>query len=358
LGKVADTPEQARAIAVEIGRPVVIKAQVLVGGRGKAGGIKVANTPDEAFIASKAILGMSIKGLTVKKVLVGEAVNIVKEYYAGIAFDRDHHGFTAIASASGGIDIEEVAAQTPEKITKLTIDPYVGFMPFQTRILCFAAGFEPAFALKAASIFTSMYRALLDHDADLVEINPLAQLADTSIVALDAKVTIDDNALFRHQDLLKYKEVEGEDPLEVEAKVKGIQFVRLDGDIAVVGNGAGLVMTTMDAVKRAGGKPANFLDLGGGASEEETRKALELLLKVPGLKSIFINVFGGITRGDEVAHALLKVYDELKPRLPMVIRMTGNRAKEGLELLKGSPFKTAEDMTSGAALAVRLAYNP
>ncbi len=355
-GDVAETPEQARMIAREIGKPVVVKAQVLVGGRGKAGGIQLARDPQEAYEKASSILGMSIKGLRVKKVLVTQAVTIKTEHYIGIVMDRDQQSYTAMACAEGGVDIEEVASRSPEKIAKFTLDPYTGFLPYQARGLVLRAGFDPPLTPKIGSIFVALYSALVANDADLVEINPLALTPTGEVFALDAKMTIDDNALFRHQDLLQFRELEGEDLLELEARSKGIAFVRLEGDIGIVGNGAGLVMATMDAVKNAGGRPACFLDLGGGSREEKVREALTLLLKMPTLKGIFINIFGGITRGDEVARGLLKVHAELHPAIPTVIRMTGTRAKEGLALLHDSPLIPVEDMEEGAKKIVQSCY--
>lgn len=355
-GDVAETPEQARMIAREIGKPVVVKAQVLVGGRGKAGGIQLARSPEEAYEKASSILGMSIKGLRVKKVLVTQAVTIKTEHYIGIVMDRDQQSYTAMACAEGGVDIEEVASRSPEKIAKFTLDIYTGFLPYQARGLVLRAGFDPPLTPKIGSFFVALYSVLVANDADLVEINPLALTPTGEVFALDAKMTIDDNALFRHQDLLQFRELEGEDPLELEARSKGIAFVRLEGDIGIVGNGAGLVMATMDAVKNAGGRPACFLDLGGGSREEKVREALTLLLKMPTLKGIFINIFGGITRGDEVARGLLKVHAELHPTIPTVIRMTGTRAKEGLALLHDSPLIPVEDMEEGAKKIVQSCY--
>ncbi|MFN4182380.1 MAG: ADP-forming succinate--CoA ligase subunit beta [bacterium] len=351
----ATTPEEVKEIVQAMGKPVVVKAQVLVGGRGKAGGIQLAQSAEEAEEKARNIFSLKIKGLPVKKVMVTEAVNIAKEYYLGIVVDRRNRTYTAMACAEGGIDIEELAFRAPEKIVKFPINPVEGFPPFLARQACFRAGFPPSFVPFIAGIFSMLFRVLIHYDADLLEINPLVQTAEDKILALDCKMTIDDNALIRHTDLLQYREITEEDPLEREAREKRIAYVRLDGDIGVVGNGAGLVMCTMDAVKSAGGQPACFLDLGGGSRAEVVRTALQILFQDPKIKSVFINIFGGITRGDEVAKGLLQVYEELKPKVPIIIRMTGTRAEEGLQILRNSPFIPAREMMEGAQKAVMMA---
>jgi len=352
---IATTPDEAANLADSFGYPIVLKAQVLVGGRGKAGGVKLAHSRDEVLTAATDILKLSIKGLPVRKLMVTPAVEIAREHYASIVLDRERRAFVAIFCEEGGVDIEEVAARNPAKIKKTTIDAGIGLQPFQVRSLLYSSDLPREVVPQITQIFLQLYRMMKAVDADLVEINPLAVTSDGKVIALDSKVTIDDNSLFRQPDLAGWRESEGEDPLEREAREQGIAYVKLDGNIGVVGNGAGLVMSTMDAVKNAGGAPACFLDLGGGAGEEATRRALSLLLKDSRLKSIFINIFGGITRGDIVARALLTVYEDLKPTIPIVIRMTGTRAAEGLALLEGSPLIPASDMSDGARKAVAAA---
>ncbi len=352
--EVAETPEAVFDAAKRMGKPVVIKAQVLVGGRGKAGGIRLANSPEEAKEKAEAIFQLRIKNLPVKKVLVTESVDIAEEYYLGIVLDRRNRCYTAMACSEGGVDIEELAARSPEKIVKYSINPTEGFPPFLARKICFSAGF-PAFLVPSiASIFSSLYDSMLHFDADLLEINPLVRTKSDRISALDCKMTIDDNGLIRHAELLTYREIAEEDLLEREAREKRIAYVRLEGNVGIVGNGAGLVMCTMDAVKAAGGKPACFLDLGGGSRAEVVRSALEILLKDQNVRSIFINIFGGITRGDEVAKGLIQVYNELAPKVPIVIRMAGTRSQEGLQILQKTPFITARAMQEGAKRAVEL----
>jgi succinyl-CoA synthetase beta subunit len=352
---VVTTPDEAVSAADSFGYPVVLKAQVLVGGRGKAGGVKLARSRDDAQTVASSILRLSIKGLPVKKLMVTPAVDIAREHYLGIVLDRERRAFTAMFCDEGGVDIEELAARDPGKIKKIAIDAGIGLQPFQVRCMLFSAGLAGEVIPQTAKMFLQLYRMMRSVDADLVEINPLVVTTAGEVMALDSKVTLDDNSLFRQAELTNWRESEGEDALEREAREQGIAYVKLEGDIGVVGNGAGLVMSTMDAVKNAGGAPACFLDLGGGAGEDATRRALALLLKDQRLKSIFINVFGGITRGDVVARALLSVHEELKPRVPIVIRMTGTRAQEGLALLKGSPLTPAADMSDGARKVVAAA---
>jgi len=354
-GAVCETPEEARDHAAALGAPVVIKAQVLVGGRGKAGGVKVARSPEEAFTAARAILGMDIKGLTVRRVLVEPALDIREEYYIGVALDRASQRNTVIVSASGGVDIEEVAEQTPGKIARQCVDPVIGFRSWHALDVAKRGGI-PAEALPGAvDLLQNLMRAYLESDAVLAEVNPLALTADGELVAADAKMVIDDNALFRQEELASLREDEGEDPIEAEARRRGIQYVRLDGDIGVIGNGAGLVMATIDEVRTAGGKAANFLDIGGGARAELVRNALEIVLMDPRVRCVFFNVFGGITRGDEVARGILAARESLEVRVPMVIRLAGTEAEAGRRLLDGSGLIPAETMQEAAAKAVELA---
>lgn len=350
--EVVTRAEEAVEKADSSGYPVVLKAQVLVGGRGKAGGVKLARSREECLRTAQEILSLTIKGIPVKKLMVTPAVEIAREHYLSVVLDRERRAFTAMFCEEGGVDIEEIAARDPQKIKKTTIDAGIGLQPYQVRTMLFEAGIAPESISAMTTIFLKLYRMMKAIDADLVEINPLVVTRQGEVLALDSKVTLDDNSLFRRTEFSGWREIEGENPLEREARDQGIAYVKLDGNIGVVGNGAGLVMSTMDAVKTAGGAPACFLDLGGGADEETTRRALTLLLKDSQLKSVFINIFGGITRGDVVARALLKVCEELKPRVPIIIRMTGTRAEEGLALLKGSGLIPVADMTEGARKAV------
>ncbi len=335
-GKVAFTPEEAREIAREIGKQVVIKAQVHVGGRGKAGGVKLADTPAEAEEVAKKILGMNIKGLTVKKVLVAEAAEIAKEYYAGLILDRSSQRVVMMVSREGGVDIEEVARENPEAIVKYPIDPDKGLRPFEARQIVLDAGLEGNLN-KLADVLVKLYKAYVGVDAFLAEINPLVVTRDGEIIAVDAKIDLDDNALFRHPDLAKLREVEAEHPLEIEAQNYGFAYVKLSGNIGILGNGAGLVMYTLDLVNRVGGKPANFLDIGGGAKADVVYNALKLLSKDPDVKGIFINIFGGITRADEVAKGVIKALEEGIVKVPIVMRVAGTAEEEAKKLLEGKP---------------------
>jgi len=335
-GKVAFTPEEAREIARQIGKRVVIKAQVHVGGRGKAGGVKLADTPAEAEEVAKKILGMNIKGLTVKKVLVAEAAEIAKEYYAGLILDRSSQRVVMMVSREGGVDIEEVARKNPEAIVKYPIDPDKGLRPFEARQIVLDAGLTGNLN-KLADVLVKLYQAYVGVDAFLAEINPLVVTESGEIIAVDAKIDLDDNALFRHPDLAKLREVEAEHPLEIEAQNYGFAYVKLSGNIGILGNGAGLVMYTLDLVNRVGGKPANFLDIGGGAKAEVVYNALKLLSKDPDVKGIFINIFGGITRADEVAKGVIQALEEGIVKVPVVMRVAGTAEEEAKKLLEGKP---------------------
>lgn len=353
-GKVASTPEEAAQVAAEIGGTVVVKAQVHVGGRGKAGGIKVAKTPEEAREVASKILGMDIKGLTVEKVLVEQAADIKEEYYIGITTDRAARRNIVMVSAAGGIDIEEVAAATPEKIAKLHLDPAIGLQDYQIRQLAFEANLPPAAIKGIGPFLKALYRVYLDFDCSLAEINPLVLTGEGKLIAADAKVDLDDNALFRHPELAQYQEAQEDDPIEAEAHKRGLTYVRLQGDIGIIGNGAGLVMTTLDVVEREGGKPANFLDIGGGAKAEVVTKAIDTVLLDKNVKGIFFNIFGGITRGDEVAKGMLEAIATMDIKVPIVVRLTGTRAAEGLALLEGSTLTPAATMQEGAQKIVAL----
>ena len=354
-GRVADSPEDAKRIAQDIGGKVAIKAQVHVGGRGKAGGIKIANTAEEAKEAAAAILGMDIKGLTVHKVLVEEAVEIETEYYIGMLIDRDTRKVIVMASAEGGVEIEEVAEATPEKIAKVWVDPAVGLQDYQIRELFFGAGFDRAYMKQATSFLRNLYACMIGVDADLAEINPLAITKDGRMIAADAKINIDENALYRHGDLAGWKESEEGNEIEEEAHRRGLQFVHLGGNIGIIGNGAGLVMTSLDVVSREGGKPANFLDIGGGAKADVVKNALDIVLMEPGLKGIMINIFGGITRCDEVAKGIIEATETLIINVPVVVRLAGTAEEEGRKILAQSKFTPATSMQEAAQKVVELA---
>ena len=300
-GAVATTADEARRAAEEIGSAVVVKAQVLVGGRGKAGGIKLAADPDEAAARAGEILGMDIRDHTVRRVWIETASDIASEYYFSITFDRGAKRPLFMLTTEGGVDIEEVAAKTPEAIARLHVDPLMGFLPFHARRLWFAAGIPAEETAQVAQIMERAYRAFIETDAMLVEINPLIVTPDGIVRALDAKYTVDDNALFRHPDIAAMRDVEAADPQEQMARERGVNYVKLDGDIGILGNGAGLVMSTLDVVALAGGRPANFLDVGGGAQADEIVTAMEVLLSDGKVRAVLFNVFGGITRCDEVA---------------------------------------------------------
>ena len=354
-GQVAQTPDEAYRIASELEGHVVVKAQVHVGGRGKAGGISVVKSPEEAKEAASRILGMNIKGLTVRKVLVEQAVEAEDEYYLGVTIDRSRKAIVIIASSEGGVDIEEVAAKTPEKISKVRSTPKEGFMPWQARALALSAGFDRRCIPQVGAYFSYPFRLFVENDAELAEINPLMLTEDGRVIAADAKITLDDNALFRHPEYAELWEAEGDDPLEQEARRRGLTYVKLNGDIGVIGNGAGLVMATIDAIKAEGGEAANFLDIGGGARAEVVQNALELILMDKDVKAILINVFGGITRCDEVAQGLIKAIESVDLDLPVVVRLVGTREKEGRALLSGTSVVAADTMVDAAKRIVAIA---
>ncbi len=343
-GKIATTAAEAEAIAAEFGVPVVIKAQVYVGGRGKAGGVKLAQTPAETREVAGRILGMDIKGLTVEKVLITPALDIKEEYYLGVILDRASQTLVALVSAAGGIDIEEVAEKEPEKIIRFPIDMRWGLLPMDARQLLARAGVPSVVVAKGGAILSQLVRACIESDATLAEINPLALTADGKVIAADAKIIIDDNALPRQKEYASWAEPEEANPLEYEAKEAGLTYVKLDGNVGVVGNGAGLVMTTLDMVARAGGKPANFLDIGGGAKAEVMKKALLFVARDPQVKGIVVNIFGGITRGDEVARGIILAQQELPAGMPIVARLAGTGEAEGRALLANAGLTWGSDM--------------
>jgi succinyl-CoA synthetase beta subunit len=347
-GKVASTPEEAEAIAREFGEPVVIKAQVYVGGRGKAGGIQFGDTPELARAAAQKVLGMDIKGLTVEKVLVTPKIEIAEEYYLGVALDRASQAPVAIVSAAGGVDIEQVAEEAPEKIIRKPIDVRWGLLPLDARNMLAQAGVPHMVVAKGGAILSALARAFMETDANLAEINPLALTKDGQVMAADAKIVIDDNALPRQQEYAAWAEPEEANPLEYQAKAEGLTYVKLDGDVGIIGNGAGLVMTTLDMVARAGGKPANFLDIGGGAKAEVMKKALLFVARDPQVKGILVNIFGGITRGEEVAKGIIMAQAELPKGMPIVARLSGTGEAEGRALLADAGLTWGTDMRDGA----------
>jgi succinyl-CoA synthetase beta subunit len=360
---VAHTATEARAAAqrfIDDGASgVVIKAQVLVGGRGKAGGVKLAGSPAEAERVADGILGMEIKGIAVRKVLVGPAADIVREFYLAAVLDRADRRILLMGSAEGGVEIEQVAAEHPEAIVRRHADSMLGLLDFQARQLAFAMGLAPH--LKAAvGIARGLVRTMVANDADLVEINPLAIIRENGpdgsaverLVCLDAKITLDDSALPRHPALESLRDPDEEDPADREAREAGLTFIKLDGTIGCMVNGAGLAMTTMDLVKRAGGEPANFLDIGGGARADKVAHAMRLILADPKVDAILVNIFGGITRGDEVARGLIEARAQQARDVPMVVRIVGTNAAEAATLLQEARFTTAESLDEAAAKAV------
>ena len=355
-GRIATSPAEAEDAARALGQgPWVVKAQVHSGGRGKAGGIKLAKTPEEARTHAKAILGMEIKGLRVEKVYVERAAKIAQELYLGITLDRDRRRPVVMLSTVGGMDIEEVAGATPEKIARGWPDPVLGLLAYEARALCFDAGVPDAQRDAVVDIAQRLYRTYDQTDATLLEINPLFIQEDGTVLAGDAKLDVDDNALFRQLELAKLREIAPDEAAEEKARALGFSYVQLEGDVGIIGNGAGLVMGTLDAVRNAGGRAANFLDVGGGAKEEVVRSALEIVLANPRVRSVFINIFGGITRGDEVAKGVLAVIASQPPKVPLVIRLSGTEAEAGRKLLEGAPLVSKATMDEAAAEAVRLA---
>jgi succinyl-CoA synthetase beta subunit len=354
-GDVATTPEEARRIAVRLGKRVVVKSQVLVGGRGKAGGIRLADNPNEAEKVADQILGMSIKGLTVKKVLLDEAVDIATEIYLGIVIDRAKRCPAIMASAEGGVEIEEVARATPERIVTLAIDPFLGLQPYQGRELAFGIGLSKELVRDFVRIAQGLYNAFVESDASLAEINPLVVTGEGRLLAVDGKMLLDDNALFRHFELAEMRDADEETPEEQEARRYGLSYVRLDGEIGCMVNGAGLAMATMDIIKLYGGEPANFLDIGGGAQAEKVSAALRIILSEPHVKAVLFNIFGGITRCDEVAKGILGALRDVRTEVPMVARLVGTNEEEGRQLLAKAEMATAATLPEAAQKAVAAA---
>jgi succinyl-CoA synthetase beta subunit len=354
-GRVAATASEARQIAEELGGRVVVKSQVLVGGRGKAGGIRLAKSSDEAEELATQILGMEIKGLPVRKVLIDEAANIKKEIYLGITNDRAARKPVMMASAAGGIDIEEVARTTPQKIIKVHIDPLLGLKDYQARDIAAEIDLPRDLWRSFGKIAHGLWNAYKRNDATLAEINPLVITTEDKLVAVDGKMVIDDSAIFRHPDLAEKRDLDIEVKAEIEARKYGLSFIKLDGDIGCMVNGAGLAMTSMDIIKLFGGEPANFLDIGGGASADKVAAAFRIILSDPNIKAILINIFGGITRGDVVAKGILNAMDEVKPNVPMVVRLVGTNAEEGQKLLADAKMITAGTLADAAQKAVAAA---
>jgi succinyl-CoA synthetase beta subunit len=353
-GEVAFTAEAAREIAAGISKPVMIKAQVHVGGRGKAGGIKPASNPEEAYQAASQILGMDIKGLTVKKVLVAEQKEIKSEAYFGVIVDRQSKKPVLMASAAGGIDIEEVAAKTPEEIVRVAVDPLLGILPFQAREVAYRVYSDGKIASQVSRIVGQLYQAFFQSGASLAEINPLVVTTDNEVWALDAKIVLDDNDLERYPDLQGLRDVDEEERDELEAKDAGLSYVKMEGNIGCVVNGAGLAMATMDLVKHFGGEPANFLDVGGSSSPDKVIATLKIILRSPRVNAVLFNIFGGITRCDDIANGIVMAVDELKPQVPMVARLVGTNEDKAKKILEEVNLQTADSMEKVVKKAIEL----
>ena len=358
-GRYVTTPEDARKAAEEIGCPVVVKAQVLTGGRGKAGGIKLATDPADAEEKARAILGLDIRGHIVRRLWIESASEIAKEYYLSLTFDRGVKKPLFMFTTEGGVDIEEVAEKTPDALVRLHLDPLEGFQPYQARRLVYGAGVEdPSEQKQIAAIAGKLYEAFVGTDATLCEINPLIVTPAGEVKALDSKFTVDDNALYKHPEIAEMRDVEAADPLEALAREKDVTYVKLDGEVGILGNGAGLVMSTLDVIALAGGKAANFCDLGGGGDAEGVVDALEVITRDPQVKSIFFNIFGGITRCDEVARGILTALERMTIEHPIVVRLDGTNAEEGRKILSDAAPEgvyAEATMLEGARRAVELA---
>jgi succinyl-CoA synthetase beta subunit len=359
-GGLATSPAQAKEVASQLRAPYAIKAQVLVAGRGKAGGIQFAEKLEEVEAVATKVLEMKIKGLKVGSIWIEEKAEVKRELYFGVTTDRSNRCYVAIASTAGGMDIEEVAARMPEKIVKMPIDPLVGFRGYHARRIACKMGYSGATMLTLAAIFEKLYKVAMDFDAELIEMNPVVETSDQRVVAVDARIIMDDNALYRHS---KYEErLLSEDtteltPQEVKARREGLAYVQLDGDIGIMGNGAGLVMATLDAVKLHGGSPANFLDVGGGASEEQIAAALQILLTDTNASAVFINILGGITRCDEAARGVLEAKKKIGFSKPMVIRLVGTNEEEGRRILTDAGMHVLDSMEEAAKKAVEMSRN-
>ncbi len=363
-GRVAATPEEARALAEEIGGKVVIKAQIHAGGRGKGGGIVVVSSPAEAGEAARRMIGMNLvtpqtgpEGRRVKQVLVEEALEVGKELYVGVVIDRAQGSPVIMASEAGGMEIEEVAAASPEKIIKVSVEPSTGFLPYQGRKIAYGLGFAGDAAKKISRLISRLYEVFRSTDASLVEINPLVVTGEEDFLALDAKMNFDDDALYRHADVKELFDQDELDPLEVEAQAHGLNYIKLDGNVGCMVNGAGLAMATMDMIKLAGGEPANFLDVGGGASAEQVEKAFRILVSDEKVEVILINIFGGILRCDRVASGIVEAAKKIEMKLPMIVRLEGTNAEEGRRILKesGLRFDVAANFREAAQKVAALA---
>jgi succinyl-CoA synthetase beta subunit len=358
-GRLVLTPAQARTAAEELGGQVVVKAQVLTGGRGKAGGVKLAGGPDEAEQQAKAILGLDINGHVVRKLWIESASEIAKEYYLSVTFDRGEKKPLFILTTEGGVEIEQIAEETPEKLARLHIDPLEGYQPYQARRLIYGAGITDSDEQKQIlAIVDQLYACFVGTDALLCEINPLIVTPDGVVRALDSKFTVDDNALYKHPEIAEMHDPESVPPEERAAREKGVTYVKLDGEVGILGNGAGLVMSTLDVIALAGGRPANFCDLGGGGDAQGVVDALEIISADPQVRSIFFNIFGGITRGDEVARGILTALEQIGIRHPIVVRLDGTNAEEGRAILaEAGPenLHVEPTMLEGARRAVELA---
>jgi succinyl-CoA synthetase beta subunit len=354
-GEVATTPAQVRDIAVRLGKPVVVKSQVLVGGRGKAGGIKVARSPADAEEKAEAILGMNIKGLTVKKVLVDEAADIATEIYLGAVLDRGRRRVVLMASSEGGVEIEQVARDTPDKIVSVAVHPFLGLRDHQARNLADGIGLSRAHTVEFMRIAKALYATYMATDASLAEINPLVITGDGKLLAVDGKIAVDDSALFRHPNIAEMRDPDEENAAEQEAHRFGLSYINLDGEIGCMVNGAGLAMATMDIVKFYGGDPANFLDIGGGAQSDKVAAALRIILAEDRVKAVLINIFGGITRCDEVARGILQAMETLEVRVPFVVRLVGTNEEEGRRILAEANLITATSLADAAQKAVAAA---
>jgi succinyl-CoA synthetase beta subunit len=363
-GEVVDSPDDARNVAKQLGGRVVVKAQIHAGGRGKGGGVKLAKTPDEAADLARKILGMTLvthqtgpEGRVVRKVLVEQALNIDRELYLGITLDRKLGMPVVMASKQGGMEIEEVAAKDPKAIHRVPIDAVLGAQPFQARAVAYALGLTGDAYKKCVDFVQKLVRAYIETDASLAEINPLLITKEGDVLALDAKMTFDDNAMFRHKDFVEMRDLNEEDPLEVEASKFGLNYIKLDGNVGCMVNGAGLAMATMDIIKLAGGQPANFLDVGGGASAEQVKNAFRIILSDKNVKAILINIFGGIMRGDRIAEGVVSAAKEIGLPVPVVVRLEGTNVELGKEILakSGLPLITADGMWDAATKVVAAA---
>ena len=361
-GRVAETPEEARKVAEEIGgKAIIVKAQIHAGGRGKGGGVRLVSTPQEAEKAAKEILGMTLvthqtgpSGRVVRKVLVEEGMKIKEEIYLGVVIDRSNASPVVMASREGGVEIEKVAAETPEKIVKEWIDPFMGFRPFHTNKIGYALGLEPGQVGKIKNILSGLYKTFYEKDCLLAEVNPLVLTDSGDFIALDAKMSFDDNGLFRHKEIAALRDLNEEAPLEIEASRYNLNYIKLDGNVGCMVNGAGLAMATMDIIKVVGAEPANFLDIGGGATVEMVKKGFEILMSDPGVKVVFINIFGGILRCDTLARGVTEAVTEVKVKVPVVVRLEGTNVEEGRRILNesGLNFSVAMGMKDGAEKVV------